>query len=30
MAYLADQKPLKLGDFAKMRAAGDKIAMLTC
>ncbi len=30
MAYLADRKPLKLGDFAKMRAAGDKIAMLTC
>jgi 3-methyl-2-oxobutanoate hydroxymethyltransferase len=30
MAYLADQKPLKLGDFAKMRAAGEKIAVLTC
>ncbi|MDB5568844.1 MAG: panB [Hyphomicrobiales bacterium] len=30
MAYLADSKPLKLGDFAKMRAAGEKIAMLTC
>lgn len=30
MAYLADGKPLKLGDFAKMRAAGEKIAMLTC
>lgn len=30
MANLADQKPLKLGDFAKMRASGEKIAMLTC
>jgi 3-methyl-2-oxobutanoate hydroxymethyltransferase len=30
MAYLSDQKPLKLGDFAKMRAAGEKIAVLTC
>jgi 3-methyl-2-oxobutanoate hydroxymethyltransferase len=30
MAYLADRKPLKLGDFAKMRAAGEKIAVLTC
>lgn len=30
MAYLAERKPLKLGDFAKMRAAGDKIAVLTC
>ena len=24
MAYLAERKPLKLGDFAKMRAAGEK------
>ena len=30
MAYLADTKPLKLGDFAKMKAAGDKIVSLTC
>jgi 3-methyl-2-oxobutanoate hydroxymethyltransferase len=30
MAYLADRKPLKLGDFAKMRAAAEKIAVLTC
>jgi 3-methyl-2-oxobutanoate hydroxymethyltransferase len=30
MAYLDDAKPLKLGDIARMRAAGDKIAMLTC
>ena len=30
MAYLSDQKPLKLGNFAKMRAAGEKIAVLTC
>ncbi len=30
MAYLEDTKPLKLGDMARMRAAGDKIAMLTC
>jgi 3-methyl-2-oxobutanoate hydroxymethyltransferase len=30
MAYLSDAKPLKLGDFGKMRAAGDKIASLTC
>jgi 3-methyl-2-oxobutanoate hydroxymethyltransferase len=30
MAYLADSKPLKLGDFSKMRAGGEKIAMLTC
>jgi 3-methyl-2-oxobutanoate hydroxymethyltransferase len=30
MAYLAYRKPLKLGDFAKMRAAGEKIAVLTC
>lgn len=30
MAYLADRKPLKLGDFAKMRASAEKIAVLTC
>ncbi|MDP4594702.1 MAG: 3-methyl-2-oxobutanoate hydroxymethyltransferase [Beijerinckiaceae bacterium] len=30
MAYLADTRPLKLGDFAKMKSAGEKIAMLTC
>lgn len=30
MAYLTDRKPLKLGDFAKMRAAAEKIAVLTC
>ena len=30
MAYLADRKPLKLGDFAKMRAGAEKIAVLTC
>jgi 3-methyl-2-oxobutanoate hydroxymethyltransferase len=29
MAYLSDAKPLKLTDFAKMRAAGEKIAVLT-
>ena len=29
MAYLAERKPLKLGDIAKMRAAGEKIAVLT-
>ncbi len=30
MAYLADGKPLKLGDFARMKAQGEKIAVLTC
>lgn len=30
MAYLTDAKPLKLGDFSRMRAAGEKMAMLTC
>lgn len=30
LAYLTDTKPLRLGDFARMRAAGEKIAMLTC
>ncbi len=29
MAYLEDLKPLKLGDIARMRANGEKIAMLT-
>jgi 3-methyl-2-oxobutanoate hydroxymethyltransferase len=29
MAYLADMKPLKLGDIARMRANKEKIAMLT-
>lgn len=30
MAYLDDTKPVRLGDFAKMKAASDKITMLTC
>ena len=30
MAYLEDAKPLKLGDIARMRGTGEKIAMLTC
>ncbi|MGE3245908.1 MAG: 3-methyl-2-oxobutanoate hydroxymethyltransferase [Beijerinckiaceae bacterium] len=30
MAYLADTKPLKLADFAKMKAGGEKIVSLTC
>lgn len=30
MAYLEDTKPLKIGDIARMRARGEKIAMLTC
>ena len=30
MAYLQDTKPLKLGDIARMRTGGEKIAMLTC
>ena len=30
MAYLHDAKPIKLGDFARMRTAGEKIAALTC
>jgi 3-methyl-2-oxobutanoate hydroxymethyltransferase len=29
MAYLKDTKPLKLGDFSRMRAAGEKIVSLT-
>ena len=30
MAYLEDGKPRKLGDIARMRTSGEKIAMLTC
>lgn len=30
MSYLADTKPLKLGDIAKLRLGGEPIAMLTC
>ena len=30
MSYLEHAKPLKLTDFARMREAGEKIAMLTC
>jgi 3-methyl-2-oxobutanoate hydroxymethyltransferase len=30
MAYLADGKPLKLTDFARMKAQGEKIAVVTC
>ena len=30
MAYLEETKPLKLHDFAKLRAAGEKISVLTC
>lgn len=30
MSYLAETKPLKLGDIAKMRASGEPVAMLTC
>jgi 3-methyl-2-oxobutanoate hydroxymethyltransferase len=30
MAYLKDSKPIKLGDIARMHAAGEKIAVLTC
>ncbi len=30
MSYLEDAKPLKLTDFARMRAAGEKIPVLTC
>lgn len=30
MAYLAEGKPLKLTDFARMKAQGEKIAVLTC
>jgi 3-methyl-2-oxobutanoate hydroxymethyltransferase len=30
MTYAADTKPLKLGDIAKLRAAGEPIVMLTC
>lgn len=30
MSYLETTKPLALGDFAKMRSAGEPIAVLTC
>ncbi len=30
MAYLEDTRPKKLGDIARLRASGEKIAMLTC
>ena len=30
MSYLAETKPLKLGDIAKLRASGEPIVMLTC
>ena len=30
MSYLENGKPLKLGDFARMRAMGEKISVLTC
>ncbi len=30
MAYLADAKPVRLGDFTRMAAKGEKIASLTC
>ena len=30
MSYLGETKPLKLGDLAKLRAAGEPITMLTC
>lgn len=30
MSYLADTKPLKLGDLAKLRLSGEPITMLTC
>ncbi|HEY4251585.1 MAG TPA: 3-methyl-2-oxobutanoate hydroxymethyltransferase [Roseomonas sp.] len=30
MAYLQDAKPIRLGDFARMAAKGEKIASLTC
>ena len=30
MSYLETTKPLKLSDFARMRAAGEKIPVLTC
>lgn len=30
MAYLSDAKPLKLGDFAKMKSESEKIVSLTC
>lgn len=30
MSYLTEAKPLTLNDFARMRASGEKIAVLTC
>jgi 3-methyl-2-oxobutanoate hydroxymethyltransferase len=30
MAYLDNAKPMKLGDIARLKASGEKIAMLTC
>ena len=30
MAYLEDARPRKLGDIARLRDSGEKIAMLTC
>ncbi len=30
MTYLSGDRPLKLTDFARMKASGEKIAMLTC
>ena len=30
MSYLENTKPLKLNDFARMKAAGEKIPVLTC
>lgn len=30
MSYLQDQKPVSLTELARMKAAGEKIAMLTC
>ena len=30
MSHHQDMKPLRLADFAKMRAAGERIASLTC
>ena len=29
MAYLSDQRPLKLGDLSRMAAQGEKITALT-
>ncbi len=30
MSYLENTRPLKLGDFARMRATGEKFSVLTC